>query len=232
VTVCAIIPCYNVGARCIPVIEKTKSYVQRLIAIDDGSTDDTRDCIRKIGAELVAFDRNRGKGFALLEGFSRALGEQGIEVVVTLDGDGQHDPGEIPSLLAAYSAGTGDLIIGARAGPWTSMPLRRRLANRCSTRLISRLCRQSLTDSQSGFRLISRRALERLVPFLHPGRYETETQMLILASRLGFRISSVPIATIYSESTSAASSFHPLRDTFLVARVICHALWRSRVNRS
>jgi glycosyltransferase involved in cell wall biosynthesis len=230
VTACAVIPCYNVGVRCIPVIQEASRHVGRVLAVDDGSTDDTRASIRRSGAELVAFERNRGKGFALIEGFSIALKDEQCEAVLTLDGDGQHDPREIPTLLAAFSAGAGDLIIGARAGPWKAMPFRRRLANRCSSLLISKLCGQPLPDSQSGFRLISRPALERLLSSLKPGRYETETQMLILASRLGLRISSVPIATIYSESTNAASSFHPLRDTFLVTRVICQAFWRSLVN--
>ena len=229
-TVCAIIPCYNVGSRCIPVIQEAGRHVGRVLAIDDGSTDATRASIRQSGAELVAFERNRGKGFALLEGFSAALRDERIRVIITLDGDGQHDPREIPTLLAAFSAQAGDLIIGARAGPWKAMPLKRRLANRCSSFLISRLCGQRLPDSQSGFRLIGRADLERLLPSLRPGRYETETQMLILASRLGLRISSVPIATIYSERTNAVSSFHPLRDTALVARVICQAFWRSPVD--
>lgn len=226
-TSCAIIPCYNVGARCIAVIQEARRHVQRVLAIDDGSLDDTRASIRQSGAELMAFERNHGKGFALLEGFSWALRDRRIGLVITLDGDGQHDPREITTLLAAFSARAGDLIIGARAGPWKAMPLKRRLANRCSSFLISKVCGQRLPDSQSGFRLISRAALEGLLPLLRPGRYETETQMLILASRLGYRISSVPIATIYSESTIAASSFHPLRDTLLIARVICHALCRA-----
>jgi glycosyltransferase involved in cell wall biosynthesis len=228
VTACAIIPCYNVGARCIPVIREARRHVERVLAVDDGSSDDTRASIRESGADLLAFERNRGKGFALMEGFSLALRNRGIDVVITLDGDGQHDPLEIPTLLAAFVAGAGDLIIGARAGSWRAMPLRRRLANRCSSFLISRLCGQPLPDSQSGFRLISRQALDRLLPLLRPGRYETETQMLILASRLGYRMASVPIATIYSDSTMAASWFHPIRDTFLVARVICQAYWGSR----
>lgn len=225
---CVIIPCYNVGVRCVPVIQEASRHVGRVLAIDDGSTDDTRACIRGTGAELVAFERNRGKGYALVEGFSIALKDERCKAVLTLDGDGQHDPREIPTLLAAFSAGAGDLIIGARAGSWEAMPLKRRLANRCSSFLISRLCGQPLPDSQSGFRLIGRAALERLLPSLRPGRYETETEMLILASRLGLRISSVPIATIYSDSTNAASSFHPLQDTFLVARVIYRAFWPSK----
>lgn len=227
-TVCAIIPCYNVGPRCIPVILETGRHVDRVVVVDDGSTDETRACIMQSGAELVALERNRGKGFALLEGFARVLGDPTVEVVITLDGDGQHDPREIPALLAAFSAGTADLIIGARTGPWNAMPFRRRLANRCSAFFISRLCGQQLSDSQSGFRLISRPALERLLPLLQPGRYETETQMLILASRSGLRISSVPIATIYSESASAVSCFHPLWDTLRITRVIGQAYWRSR----
>lgn len=228
-TVCVIIPCYNVGPRCIPVIREASRHVGRVLAIDDGSTDETRASIRQSGAELVAFERNRGKGFALLEGFSVALLDERIKVIMTLDGDGQHDPREIPTLLAAFSAGAGDLIIGARAGPWKAMPLKRRLANRCSSFLISKLCGQPLPDSQSGFRLISRPALERLLPSLRPGRYEMETQMLILASREGCRIASVPVSTIYSDSALAASSFHPFRDTLLVARVICQAFWHHRM---
>lgn len=227
-TVCAVIPCYNVGARCIPVIHETGRYVERIVAVDDGSTDDTRACITRSGAELVAWEQNRGKGFALLEGFSLALCDPQVGAVVTLDGDGQHDPREIPTLLAALESGGADVIIGARAGSWSSMPFQRRLANRCSAFFISRLCGQHLTDSQSGFRLISRPALERLYPLLKPGRYETETQMLILASRLGYRIVSAPIATIYTESASAASSFHPLWDALRVTRVIGQAFWRSR----
>ena len=125
-----------------------------------------------------------------------------------LDADGQHLPEEIGRFLAAGATTAADLFVGTRMQDVGAMPFVRRMVNRYMSRRISRLCGQEVPDTQCGYRMISR----ALVPHLLDGtsRFEYETEMLIIASRKGFRIASVPISTIYSDEVS---SIHPVRDT-------------------
>ncbi|MEP6691140.1 MAG: glycosyltransferase family 2 protein [Gemmatimonadaceae bacterium] len=186
-----------------------------LIAVDDGSTDGTSDVARASCDEVLSFDRNRGKGAALRAGIAHAL-DAGAARVLTIDADGQHEPRFAPALLAALDGA--DLAIGARARD-ARMPARRRLTNGLSSRAVSAITGLTVADAQSGFRAARRELLERCGDA--PGdRYEYETELLIRAARAGFRITAVPVSTIYG----APSHFHGVRDTVRVIRTI----WRNR----
>jgi len=186
-----------------------------VIVVDDGSTDQTARTAAETGAMVISHLRNQGKGQALRTGFAYAL-RSGYDAVVTLDGDGQHDPSEIPRLLEAAAHTPGAIVVGSRLSVNGSpMPLARRLTNRLMSWVVSQVTRQDVHDSQCGFRVIPRRLLEA-VP-LSSRRFEIETELLLSAARLGWTIRSVPVKTIYD---GHHSHIRPVRDGIRFARLI------------
>ncbi|HEY2140151.1 MAG TPA: glycosyltransferase family 2 protein, partial [Chthoniobacterales bacterium] len=155
----------------------------------------------------IVHEQNRGKGESIKTGFRYWL-DYGSTYVVILDGDGQHLPEEIERFLAAAASGIAELLIGTRMNNVGEMPAVRRMVNRYMSRKISRACGQEVPDTQCGFRMVHK----SIIPSLLGGteRFDYETEMLILASRAGCRIASVPISTVYSDEVS---SIHPVRDT-------------------
>ena len=134
--------------------------------------------------------------------------DRGFLWVFILDADGQHRPEEIVRFIAAATADGASLLIGNRMKDTKSMPLVRRLVNRYMSNKISRVCGTTIPDTQCGYRMLHR----HLIPEVLGGadRFDYETEMLIFASRKGYRIESVPISTVYSDEVS---SIHPVRDT-------------------
>jgi glycosyltransferase involved in cell wall biosynthesis len=193
----AIIPAYQAAVMLPRVVEGALRHLPVLV-VDDGSTDATADVAAEAGAMVIRQSPNQGKGAALRIGFSRAL-EAGASAVVTLDADGQHDPDAIPDFLAAWVERRAPLIIGRR--DFTQMPLSRRIANVLGTWTFSRAVGRPIADNQSGYRLISRALLPRLLESREPG-FEFEVEMITLAIRAGLPIDWVPIATIYEDGGS------------------------------
>ena len=204
--VAAVIPAYFEEKHIASVAARALRQLDHVLVIDDGSTDATAEAARKAGAEVIVHPQNRGKGESIKTGLRHWL-ERGFTYVVILDGDGQHRPEEIERFLAAASSGA-ELLVGTRMNDVREMRLVRRSVNRYMSNKISRLCGQSIPDTQCGFRMVHR----SLIPDLLGGadRFDYETEMLILASRKGCRIESVPITTVYSDEVS---SIHPVRDT-------------------
>ena len=211
----ALIPAYNEAAHIAAVVAGAAAHLPVLV-VDDGSADDTVRLAEKAGATVVRHVANRGKGTALVTGFGWAL-ERGSGAVVTLDADGQHDPAEIPAFLDAFERGAGDLIIGRRR--FDQMPRARQWANATGSRLLSWAVGQRIYDNQSGYRLVSRRALETF-RFTTTG-FDLEVEMIAQAARAGLRIGWVPIRTIYA---GEQSHINPLADTARFLRVV----WRAR----
>jgi glycosyltransferase involved in cell wall biosynthesis len=206
-TVAAIIPAYLEEKHIADVARRTLQQLDHVLVVDDGSTDTTAETARSAGAEVIVHEQNRGKGESIKTGL-RYWMDLGFTYVTILDGDGQHLPEEIGRFLAASSSSGAELLIGTRMNDVRDMPLLRRLVNRYMSRKISRLCRQDIPDTQCGFRMVHR----NVIPDLLGGadRFDYETEMLIIASRKGCRIESVPITTVYSDEVS---SIHPVRDT-------------------
>ena len=134
--------------------------------------------------------------------------DRNVTYIMILDADGQHLPQEIAGFLGAASSTRAELLLGTRMRDMREMPMVRRVVNRYMSNKISRLCGQLIPDTQCGFRMVHR----SLIPDLLGGaeRFDYETEMLILASRKGCRIESVPITTVYADEVS---SIHPMRDT-------------------
>lgn len=206
-SVAAVIPAYNEEKHIGDVVRRTLRELKNVLVVDDGSGDNTADRAREAGAEVVVHAHNRGKGETIKTGFRHWL-ERQMEFVIILDADGQHRPEEIARFLNAASAGNAKMFVGNRMSDLSSMPFIRRAVNHWMSSRISAVCGQTIPDTQCGFRMLHR----DLIPNFLAGadRFEYETEMLILASRNGDRIESVPISTVYSDEVS---SIHPVRDT-------------------
>ena len=214
--VLALIPAHDEAPRIAAVVRGARAQLPVLV-VDDGSADDTAARAEEAGAAVLIQRPNRGKGEALRAGFRWAL-EAGYEAVVTLDGDGQHDPAEIPSFLQAYHDGQPDLVIGRR--DFSRMPLTRRLANASSRRVFSWAVGRSIPDNQSGYRLLSRRLMEALAGSREAG-FEFEVEMITTCIRRGYRLEWVPIRTIYA---GEPSHIQPVRHVGQFLRVA----WQAR----
>ena len=206
-TVAAVIPAYHEEKHVGDVVRRTLQQLANVVVVDDGSSDATAEAARKAGADVIVHEQNLGKGESIKSGFRYWL-EQGATYVVILDADGQHLPEEIERFLAAAASGIGELLIGTRMNDVREMPFLRREVNRYMSRKISRACGQEIPDTQCGFRMVHRSIMPKLLGGTE--RFDYETEMLILASRAGCRIASVPISTVYSDEVS---SIHPIRDT-------------------
>jgi glycosyltransferase involved in cell wall biosynthesis len=211
VRVAVVIPAYQAAASVAAVVTNARA-VAPVYLVDDGSNDGTGERGRGSGATVLTHATNRGKGAALASGVAAALAA-GAEVIVTLDADGQHPPGEIPRLLAPIVAGRADLVLGARQRTG-AMPLGRRFTNWLSARLATRIAGQGVSDAQTGFRAFTRAVAERVRPA--GDGYDYETAFLLGACVAGYRVTCVAIPTIYA---GAESHFRPWMDTWRVARV-------------
>lgn len=213
-TVAAVIPAYHEEKHVGDVVRRTLAQLDHVLVVDDGSTDSTAATARNAGAEVIVHPQNLGKGESIKAGLRRCL-EREVVYAIVLDADGQHLPEEIGRFLEAASSTRAELLLGTRMQDVSTMPLVRRLTNRYMSNKISRLCGQSIPDTQCGFRMLH----HSLIPALLGGaeRFDYETEMLILTSRRGCRIESVPITTVYSDEVS---SIHPVRDTIRFFKLI------------
>ncbi len=195
--VLVVIPANNEAGHIAIVVRKARQFLPVLV-VDDGSTDDTARLASSAGAEVLSYSPNRGKGAALRAGFRKAL-EMGCEAVITLDGDEQHDPAEIEKFLQLYSLRPADLVIGKRN--FKRMPLIRRVANTIGRWMFTWAMGQPIPDNQSGYRLLSRRLMERLCESEEQG-FEFEVEMVATCLQNHFDLEWVPIRTIYSGENS------------------------------
>jgi len=196
----AIIPAFNEESSIAKVILRVKRYVDKVIVCDDGSTDMTFMIAKAVGARVVRHDERRGKGYALRT-LSKEVMELGPEIIVTLDGDGQHDPDEIPMLLKLVETGESDVVVGSRFidGGKMDAPLYRRFGLRVINFLYRKFGGVRIKDTQSGFRAYSRKAFDYLMRCDAKG-YGIEGEQLVLAARNGLRVMEVPISVKYNGS--------------------------------
>ena len=220
-----VIPCKNLENEVGGVVRGVLGLDMGLevVVIDDGSTDATAAAAESAGAHVLVHEVNQGKGAALKTGFEYAV-EQGYDAVITMDGDGQHDPSAIPRFIEAVEKSGADIIVGTRMHAVGEMPKLRIWTNRTTSRIVSLLARQRIPDSQSGYRLIRVRVLRDIVKSFVTTRYDTESELLIRASRRGYSTASVAIKSIYS---GAVSHIHPVVDTLRFVRLVARSMfWR------
>ena len=190
----AIIPAYNEEVALGSIILRTLQYVDEVIIVNDGSDDTTVEVARLAGAEIINHATNLGKGEALKSGFS-AIGD--VDVVVTIDGDGQHNPDEIPSLIKPVIEDGADLVNGSRYmnGPEENTPAYRRVGQQVLDNATNISAGIKVTDSQSGFRAFSPAAC-KCFRFYDTG-FGIESEMLVDVAEAGLKIVEVPITVRY-----------------------------------
>jgi glycosyltransferase involved in cell wall biosynthesis len=217
----ALVPAYNAAAHIAGVLDRIKKVIPstRIIVVDDGSTDDTYREASSGGVNVIQHPLNRGKGAALTTGFKKAL-NMGLDYVVTLDADGQHDPAEIHKFVRRFAETGADIVVGNRFGDLGEMPWIRKATNRTTSAVTSFFAKQKIPDSQNGYRMISTRVLA--VVDCELVRYEAESELLIKAGKKGFKVESVPVETIYGDEVSA---IHPVVDTARFFRLVYKALF-------
>jgi glycosyltransferase involved in cell wall biosynthesis len=213
-TVLAIIPAFCEARFIADVVGRVLQHLQMVLVVDDGSPDGTATEAENAGAKVIRHPVNLGKGAALKTGLKYAV-SAATEYFLFLDGDGQHDPADIPAFIDAINVCDFDLVVGNRMRNLEAMPLIRRWTNQFMSWQIGRLCKMPIPDSQCGFRL----ARKALLPVLMApsNRFEFETESIILAVRRGFRLGFVPIRTIY---TGQSSKIRPLQDTIRYLQLI------------
>jgi len=216
--VIAAIPCFNTEASIADIVTKAKKYVDQVIVIDDGSHDGTAEIAKAAGALVIKHSINRGAGEAAKSCFEAAR-TNAADVLVTLDGDGQHNPDEIPQLLTPIRQGEADLVIGSRfLGDHSSMPKYRKFGINVITLLYNIGSKMKVSDAQGCFRAYSKKALASLN--ITESGFGFSVQLLIEARQRGFIIKEAPISCIYHEASHSANPVvHGLGVALSVVRI-------------
>ncbi len=217
----ALIVAYNEELYIANVIAKLKKYLQKMVVIDDGSTDKTAEIVRRQKVSLVRLAENQGKGKALLIGLKYVLNEyKDTRIVVILDGDGQHDPDDLTGLLKTFSDKRPDLLIGSRINWRPQMPILRMIWNVFISYIISEKINLRLPDTQSGFRLIDAAFLKKIISLLGQHRYNIETELIFVARNKGAKIATHPIKTVYLKSALSHNLIDDIRRSFEIFKYV------------
>jgi glycosyltransferase involved in cell wall biosynthesis len=217
--IAAVIPAFNEARTIRAVAERTLRLLPDVIVVDDGSTDGTRAELSGLPLTVISNPANLGKGASLCRGFALALAED-ADAVITLDGDAQHRPEDIPRFLEAAQAQPDSIIIGARLWDRGEIPPLRYIGNRFANFWVAWAAGFAVADSQSGFRLYPAGVLRQARVLRGANaRFAFESEILIEAGRAGVRTAAVPIAALYP-SDARPSHYRPTVDTARIVRMI------------
>jgi glycosyltransferase involved in cell wall biosynthesis len=201
--VAAAIPAFNEEQYIGSVVLKARQYVDETIVVDDGSTDQTAKIARLAGATVIQHERNQGYGASIKTLLAEAK-KKGFDILVLLDGDSQHNPDEIPNLVKPISEGF-DIVIGSREQQKNDIPAYRRLGQRVIARFSHVLSGENLSDSESGFRVFSRKAIELLD--LKENGMAISAETISRATENSLKITERPISVRY---TADGSTLNPV----------------------
>jgi len=219
-TTLAIIPCYNESTTIGSVILKVKDHVNKVLVVDDGSIDDTAKIAKAAGADVISHKKNYGKSAAIKNGFKYAL-EKNFDYVVTIDGDGQHNPDEIPIVLGSLMNNGHDIIVGYRSSYNSEMPGWRKIGKSVLDYTTSFGNGGYITDSQNGFRAFNKKAVKALIPELNGKAFSVESEQLIKAHGLGLEVSHANVSCRY-KGLKKTSTKNPTSHGF---SVLGHIIW-------
>jgi glycosyltransferase involved in cell wall biosynthesis len=217
----AAIPALNEEKTIAKVVARAMKHVDKVVVVDDGSTDDTALIAQSLGAHVVRHEENKGYGAAIRSCFSAAR-DLAADVLVTLDGDGQHDPEQIPKVIEPILNGESDVAVGSRfhpGGDREEIPRYRIVGMRMLNEATNRIAKQKVTDTQSGFRAYSRKAIDSIRV------YETgmgvTSEIDVRTGDAGLRVVEVPIQVAYSglDSSSQNPLMHGLEIVSTILRI-------------
>lgn len=204
---CVVIPAYHEEKRIAGVIEAVKEHALDVVVVDDGSGDGTGRAAREAGAVVLTHEVNRGKGAAVNTAMRHAR-SHGYDFVVAMDGDGQHDPAEIPLFVKRYDETGADVIVGTRMNDLSGMPWLRRWTNVFMSRLLSRKMGIKVSDTQCGYRLYKCSSFPEVSP--ESMRFDFDSEILLQLAARQARFEEVPVRVIYGDEKS---KIHPIKDT-------------------
>lgn len=204
-----LVPAYQAASTVGAVVRGLLRHLPRVLVVDDGSTDQTGAEAKAAGAEVLSLPVNGGKGNAIRAGLARILSTESSHVAF-VDADGQHDPEDLPSLLAAARLGE-PFVIGSRMSQPDEIPPVRYRTNEIGSRILSRMTGLDVEDGQSGFRVVSADLLRRLR--LSSKGYMIETEILLKAAPHLDRLANVPVQALYG----GPSHYRPFKDTWIIS---------------
>ena len=200
-------PAYNEAKYIGSMVLQTRHYADEVIVIDDGSRDQTTKIAELAGATVIRHERNEGKGVAIRSILAEAS-KRNADTLMLLDADSQHDPEEIPLFIRAVSEGF-DLVIGSRRIGRNNIPPYRKVGQKVLSYLTGTLSKTKLSDTESGFRALSKKAISAMQ--LKESGFAIESEMISEATAKGLKIVEVPISAIY---TKDGSTLNPIRHGF------------------
>ena len=216
-----VIPAYNEEATIVDVVTRALNECDKVIVVDDGSVDKTVEKLDGLPITLIKHIENKGKAASLWDGFAAAL-ELGVDVIITLDGDGQHAPEDIPILLAKADQFPQDIIIGARLADKSVIPAKRYYANKIANFWIAWAAAYPIHDSQSGFRLYPVALFQGLKISTKYG-FVFESEILIKAAQKNIYSHPVKIPAVYKEN-ARPSHFRGVADITLITLMVGKSL--------
>ncbi len=211
---CVIVPVYNNAGAVKDVVQRTLKFCKDVIVIDDGSTDGSSDSLAELGAVVIRYEKNRGKGYALKTGFKEAKA-RGFERAITIDADGQHFPEDIPEFAAEAKEHPDAMLVGSRNLQMENMPGGNTFANKFSNFWFRLQTGVDLPDTQSGFRLYQLNRIGGL--HLLTYRYEAELELLVFQCWKGVRMRPVGIRVYYPPEGERVTHFRPFWDFFRIS---------------
>lgn len=207
--VCVIIPVYNNVRTIREIAERSLAYCSDVFVIDDGSDDGTSDQLEGLDVHLIRYSPNRGKGYALKTGFA-AASKLGFRFAITIDGDLQHSPEDIPAFMEMHRKYPSAMLVGSRNLNADGMPARNTFANKFSNFWFRLQTGVNLPDTQSGFRMYPLQRLGKLRFLTY--RYEAELEMLVFQCWKGTQMIPVPINVYYPPEGKRVTHFRPFAD--------------------
>ena len=214
-----VIPAYNEEATIASVAQESLKHLQLVIVINDGSTDRTAQILQDLPVTVLHNSVNCGKAASLWKGFQHAK-EKGMTAVVSLDGDGQHSPADIPRLINQAESTSHHIVIGARRRPWTLRTWHRIMANRIADFWVSWASGHPIADTQSGFRIYPMSLLAGLnIPTNRERSFVFESEILVEGAKLGYWSLPVPIET-EPRQAPRPSYFRPVLDIVRITKMI------------
>lgn len=217
-----VIPAYNEGATIHAVVESALKQCEKVIVVDDGSIDKTAEKVSSLPITLIKHETNKGKAAALWTGFMNAI-DQGVDAIITIDGDGQHAADDVPLLLNKSAEYPRDIIIGARLADKSAIPAKRYYANKFANFWIAWASGYPIADSQSGFRLYPKALFDHLDISIEHG-FVFESEILIKAAQRGIYSHPVKIPAVYKKG-ARPSHFRGVQDIVLITKMVWKSLY-------